>query len=121
MFIYLNSTISRIKKFIDFKGLTFSEFERTVGVSHSLFSRAFKNETSIGSDKIEKIHSVYPELNMGWVITGEGAMLSGEQVEPKAKSSDSSDLLDRLERLAAENALLKAKVSELEARKDRNG
>jgi hypothetical protein len=34
-----------------------------------------KNSASIGSDVIENILRVYPQLNVVWLITGEGAML----------------------------------------------
>lgn len=79
----LSSPIIRIKEFIDFKGISFSEFEISLGVSRGLFSRALKNGTSVGSDKIEKIHSIYPELNIGWLMTGIGSMLIDKNLTEK--------------------------------------
>lgn len=34
---------------------------------------------SIQPDKIQRIASCYPDLNTGWLLTGEGEMLKGEQ------------------------------------------
>jgi hypothetical protein len=41
-----------------------------------------KNNASIGSDVIENIIKTYPELNLVWLITGEGNMLKTENKEP---------------------------------------
>ena len=38
---------------------------------------------SIQPDKVQSIASRYPELNIGWLLTGEGSMLK-EAVEPQA-------------------------------------
>ncbi len=61
----------RITQFIDFKKISKRAFSSTIDVSHNFFS----NESAIGSDVLEKIFSIYPELNMDWVITGRGEMI----------------------------------------------
>ena len=51
----MSNTVSRIKEFIDFKGLSVRKFEETVGFSNGAFATQYKNNKSIGSDKIENI------------------------------------------------------------------
>jgi hypothetical protein len=37
-----------------------------------------KNRASIGSDVIENILRIYPQLNVVWLLTGKGSMLKEE-------------------------------------------
>ena len=67
--------LDRIKKYIDFKGVTIAAFERSIGMSNASFGKSLKNKGAIGSDKIEKILSVSPDLSPTWLLTGSGSML----------------------------------------------
>lgn len=64
------TTVERILQFIEYKGVSKREFASRVGISHSLMGKT----NSIGSDKLEKILSAYPELNPVWLLTGAGVM-----------------------------------------------
>lgn len=70
--------LDRIKKYIDFKGVTIAAFERSIGMSNASFGKSLKNKGAIGSDKIEKILSVYPDLSPTWLLTGSGSMLCSD-------------------------------------------
>ena len=74
----MSNTVSRIKEFIDFKGLSVRKFEEAVGFSNGAFATQYKNNKSIGSDKIENILYSFPELNTEWLLTGKGDMLKSE-------------------------------------------
>ena len=79
----MSNTVSRIKEFIDFKGLSVRKFEETVGFSNGAFATQYKNNKSIGSDKIENILCSFPELNTEWLLTGNGEMLKSEEAAVK--------------------------------------
>ena len=66
----------RLVDFIKSNGLTNSEFCRSIGVSTGFIS-SMVNSTQ--PDKIERITLKYPELNVGWLLTGEGSMLKDEE------------------------------------------
>jgi transcriptional regulator with XRE-family HTH domain len=70
----VKNTLSRIKEYIDFKGLTMALFEKQVGMSNGSFSNQLKNHKTIGVDKLENIIATYPEINAVWLLTGKGAM-----------------------------------------------
>ena len=74
----MNTTVSRIKEFIDYKGLSVRKFEENVGFSNGAFASQYKNNKSIGSDKIENILHFYPEINAEWLLLGKGEMLKSE-------------------------------------------
>lgn len=71
----METTLLRLKKFIDFKGISVRVFEQTVGMSNGSFASQLKNNKTIGVDKLENILQVYPELSPKWLLTGEGNML----------------------------------------------
>ena len=67
--------VERIKQFIDEKGIAISAFEKSVGMSNASFGKSLKNGGAIGTDKLENILSIYPDLSPSWLLTGEGSML----------------------------------------------
>lgn len=69
----MESTIKeRLTAYLKYKGINKSEFGRMVGVSNSYISAIRK---SIQPDKTEKIAASFPDLNMAWLLTGDGDML----------------------------------------------
>ena len=66
----LDNIADRLRHFIMMEGLSMREFSRRVGFSHGLLSRA----KSIGSEKLEHICTIFPNLNPTWVLTGNGEM-----------------------------------------------
>lgn len=64
------STIKRLRQFVDFKGISKYKFYQLTGIANGYLDR----EGNIGTDKCEQIISVFPELNLAWLVTGEGEM-----------------------------------------------
>ena len=62
----------RIKIFISSLGLTNQRFEIECGLSNGYIANMRKG---VGNDALERISNKYPELNTGWLLTGEGVML----------------------------------------------
>ena len=96
-------TIDRLMQFIKFAGLSARQFDLSIGASNGYTLRMVKNNASIGSDVIENILKVYPQLNVVWLITGEGDMLNkGEEDEildfdhlPKSRQQEIEDLIEQ--------------------------
>ncbi|WP_373018858.1 hypothetical protein [Muriicola sp.] len=68
-------TIDRLIQFIQHAGLSARQFDLSIGASNGYTLRMKKNRASIGSDVIENILRIYPQLNVVWLLTGEGSML----------------------------------------------
>ena len=83
----LTMILDRIKQFIDSKGIAVSAFEKSIGMSNASFGKSLKSGGAIGTDKLENILSIYPELSPIWLVTGEGNMLR-ESIPQKAKFTD---------------------------------
>lgn len=61
----------RLMKFAEYKGLNRISFERSIGKSSSYL----KNSKDVTSSVLKKLMKVYPDLNINWLITGEGYMI----------------------------------------------
>ncbi len=96
-------TIDRLMQFIKYVGLSARQFDLSIGASNGYTLRMKKNNASIGSDVIENILRVYPQLNVVWLITGEGDMLKKpEEAEtldfdhlPKSRQQEIEDLIEQ--------------------------
>lgn len=104
--------LNRLKKYIDYKGISISAFEKSIGMSNASFGKSLKNGGSIGGDKLEKILSVYPDINAEWLLTGAGEMLKST-TKMNISHIDNEWILKRFEEIVAENALLKRENEEL--------
>ncbi|MEJ1221989.1 hypothetical protein [Sediminicola sp. 1XM1-17] len=68
-------TIDRLTQFIKYAGLSARQFDLSIGAGNGYTLRMKKNHASIGSDVIETIIRTYPQLNLVWLMTGEGEMI----------------------------------------------
>ncbi len=69
---------TRLGQYIQRKGYSYYAFENSVNASRGSISKAVKESKSIGSNMLEKILAVYPDLNAGWLLTGQGEMLNAD-------------------------------------------
>ena len=78
----------RIRKFMEYKGITPSELADTIGVQRSNVTHVLKSRNKPSFQFIEKMLQVYPDLNAKWLLLGTGPM-----VETSAKSRTLFDQL----------------------------
>lgn len=67
--------IERIAAYLHFKSISPHSFERNIHLSNGYYAKQLKNLGSVGSDILIKIHNHFPDLNILWVLTGNGQML----------------------------------------------
>ncbi len=73
------SVNQRLKKYISSVKLNPTGFGRTVGISKSMMSQIMNETSKISTENIIKIRNQYPDLNINWLINGEGQMLNSEE------------------------------------------
>jgi len=96
--------INRILLFIKHKGLSMRAFDLSIGASNGYTSKQSKTNASVGSNVLEKIIDVYPDLNPLWLITGKGNMIIDGTAEPNANYGNSIDALleEKIKRIVKE-------------------
>lgn len=65
----------RLVEYINYRGISARQFSITIGASAGYVNSISK---SIQPDKLSRISVEFPDLNTGWLLTGEGEMLKGE-------------------------------------------
>ena len=116
------SVKQRIKYFIKSENMTVLDFERKIEVANGYVNSISKG---IGTEKLEKILEIYPNLNLEWLITGSGEMLKTNTTqavaseEPAATSAEIIELATKLgeqinenKHLRRENMMLKAEIEQ---------
>ena len=97
--------IERIAIFIHFKKISPHAFEQKIDLSNGYFSKQLKHLGSVGSDILIRIHHTYSELDILWVLTGEGQMLKEEMLHNE--QIDNSIIEDFTNKYTNENKKLK--------------
>lgn len=69
----------RLIQFLSYKKIGQKKFAETCGLSAGYVNAIRK---SIQPDKISKIAMQFPELNTGWLLTGNGEMLNPSEIKP---------------------------------------
>ena len=70
---------TRLKNWMDNKGVKPSVFADKIGVNRATISHILSGRNKPSIDFLEKLLHVYPELNANWLITGIGYMQTKKQ------------------------------------------
>lgn len=68
----------RISQIIDSKSLTPSKFADIIGIQRSRISHIMSGRNNASIDVVTKIVSKFPEVDLKWLMTGEGEMMTSE-------------------------------------------
>ena len=104
--------IERIAIFIHFKKISPHAFEQKINLSNGYFSKQLKHLGSVGSDILIKIYQAYPELDILWILTGEGQML--KESAQQSQQIDDIILEDFTNKYTSENRKLKKVENDFE-------
>lgn len=75
----------RLSAYLSYRAITKSEFGRTIGVSSAYVSSIRR---SIDKEKLKSIALNYPDLNIDWLLYGEGEMLKSNPGNPGIKGDE---------------------------------
>lgn len=104
--------IERIRKYIDYKGISRYKFYKLTGLSNGFLDK----NSNIGSDKCELILTIFPDLNADWLMLEKGDMLRTEiSVETKKQNTNEIGILPKSEdsRIILLKELMKEKEIEI--------
>ena len=64
----------RLKQLIDYYGISTRQFEQKINVSNGVIAKVLAQNTTLRSDVLSKIADNFPDINIGWILTGKGEM-----------------------------------------------
>lgn len=85
-----NNLKSRLIEFISTKGMSIRRFEQECGLPNAYVSNLRNNITS---RRLDTITAKFPDLNLQWLMTGEGSM---SRIESAENGSDGKSIEQRL-------------------------
>ena len=111
----------RLEHFIAAMGYSVREFERAIGVSNGTVRHI---TDALSANLKEKISANFPQLNMNWLLTGEGEMLRSSKAAPSQPDVNERPVLKEvtkgglplipIDAVAGFNGLDESGVSELD-------
>ena len=84
----------RLNQIIEKKGLTATKFAAMIGVNASTISHILAGRNKPGFDIINNIAKTFPDLNLTWLITGNGSMDNSPVQKEKSSVISEPTLFD---------------------------
>lgn len=91
----------RVLYLTDLKGVAKEKFFNEIGMTYGSF-KGKQKETALNSDAIDKILSIYNDIDANWLITGEGAIFKKNETE---KYEHTRETVVKYESLSKKNNL----------------
>ena len=87
--------VERLNSFLEQFGITKSQFADNCDIPRPTASQILSGRNKkISDDIISKIHNIYPELSISWLLFGEGEMFVSINSVPSSKPSEIPLFLD---------------------------
>lgn len=100
--------VSRLKRYIDYKGLQNSQIADMAGIPRPTLSQLLTGRNKkVSNELIEKLHSAFPKLNVMWLLFGDGDMehcaqnktsaheTGANSMDSNSQTTENVDLCDR--------------------------
>ncbi len=88
--------IDRFYKYLNFKGVKATRFEKDTGLSNGYLGKQRKRKGSLGEDILNTIIDNCPDINPYWLLSGVGEMLkhnSGENKNQQGYGTNNSQVV----------------------------
>ncbi len=107
----------RILQLIENLHITKNRFSNEIGISSSRMGNITAKRNNPDAEMLVLIAQRYRNINLQWLLLGEGPMFTDGRIEPPAYinfDGDDKYLLNRVVELATENGMLKEKIKHLQ-------
>ncbi len=103
----------RLKKFLAYKNINPNAFSKLIGVSQTSIKQALEGTTLPSSKVLIPAKTNFPDLNVNWLLVGEGSMLI-DQLETDAVQQYKDYIKILKENIQFKDRDLEAKDEEIE-------
>ncbi len=84
----MDSFSGRLKKILEQYNLSASQFAQKMEIPKSRVSHLLSGRNKPGFDFLVKLSEVFPELNLKWILTGSGEMISSPTLSDSKNSGE---------------------------------
>lgn len=81
----------RIMLIMEKESMTQQEFATALEISPSSLSSIFNGRTNPTNNHVQAVHRRFPNINISWLMFGEGEMYIDEEPEPKKNTSSATE------------------------------
>lgn len=81
---------NRLTAIMEKEGLTAGAFAESINIAQATISQIMRGRNMPSTEILLKLHQRYPEINLNWLITGQGNMY--ENQAPEAATGHNEDL-----------------------------
>lgn len=81
--------------YLRMKGFSVNSFAQHIGIDQANLSKMIKGKQRISNKTLKKIEQACPDLNMSWLLTGEGEMLLPQQERQVKLPADAANVQQR--------------------------
>lgn len=106
--------VNRIKKIIEYSGLSDRAFAHKCGINQPTLFNQLKGLRSISLDTVLSVCATYPEVSRDWVLFGEG-----EMIKPDTNTKEIERINNLVDTISMLQDALKAKSQTVTALTDR--
>lgn len=92
-------SIHRLYKYLKYKSIPPTRFEKEIGVSNGYLGKALARDADIGSSIVSKILENNKDINPVWLLLGKGEMIIGSHVETGNEKTEEHEELTDAQRL----------------------
>ena len=89
-------SINRLFEYLEYHKIKPAHFERDLGLSNGYLGTQRKRSADLGSTIVEKIMNHCDDLNLTWLITGEGEMLISDSINNTDKMNCNNCPFERI-------------------------
>lgn len=79
--------VTRIRKLLEHKQLTPTQFADLIGVGRPVMSHILSERNKPSLEVVQRIISAFPELSLPWLLNGTGEMLASDAIMPSVATS----------------------------------
>lgn len=87
----------RIRSVMEYAGMTQQEFALRLGISPATLSSIFTGRTNPSQKQVLAIHEAFPEINISWLMFGEGEMIVAKRVAENAEAVSATNVVQGAE------------------------